>query len=366
MAQQVEAVAVNIKQLESDMSTIYDKPERSETFMAIMGESGIGKTELTMQACRRMKHFSEVRVLNGAHANIEDFGIPNTDSEWVEFKMSALFKPPEKPGFVMLMIDELNRVQNETISNFFMGMINERRLFGQPVPEYIQFIGTFNPSNDYYPETQDILADLAMKRRVMPVELRFDVDLFLGYAENILKFNPDLHTFLRQNHESILVPGKINCPRNWAKFNKDIMAVKNWTVEDGRELTRLSGMYMDNPTLVLWMQYFKGSLEKFVTAMEIIEKWPKVLKRIDDQLKRNKTILLATSGNDLKELLKKKEFKPTKKSLDYIKEFLLIVPKATAFTVIEDVVQNGSNNKINEFFYRDKEIMTLISSGVTK
>lgn len=365
MSTQEKPATATISELKEILGLVYDKPEGPSSFVAITGESGVGKTEMTAQLVNDMKHYSEYRVLNVAHLNIEDMGIPDTSEEWLKFKFSQSFMPPKEGKNVLLILDELNRVQNETISNFLMGLINERRLFGSRVPDYMHFIGTFNPNTDEYPETQDILRDLAMKRRVCVIELRFDVDQFMNYAQKKLNFDEVLFNFLRQNQDQILVPGANNCPRNWAKFDHDIMKARAWDTTEHKMMGLSSSMFMCKATLKMWVKFFEGSLEKFVNFKGMVKDWAGAKEVLADQLKRNKIDLIATTGDDIKSIIKEAAYKLTPEAEVAIKEFFLMVPKSISFSVIEDVVHNGRCADINKMLYSDKEIMKLISSGVS-
>jgi len=344
--------------------TIYNKKDVPETILTVVGESGIGKTAACLQFVEELKGYEvKPRVINVAHLNIEDMGMPsNNEEEYIQFKMSELFKVKDEN--VLILLDELNRPNNEAVINFLMGAVNERRLFGIPISDKVRFMATMNPNNEHYPETQDIFADIAAERRFNQIELRYDHDQFLQYSKR-QKMHDDLMSFLTQNPEQVLVPGKLNCPRQWHRFDKDILKARRWKKTDGKELKMASSLYMDNPTNQLWLKHWEGSLERFVRAVEILKDFSKVQSIVQDQLARNKIDLISATADDLRATVHSKS-SLMKGQLDNIKDFLLIIPKAIAFTVIEDMVQNTKCSvTVKKYIYGESELMELIASGTS-
>ncbi len=346
--------------------TIYNKEELPTTILTAVGESGIGKTDVCLQFIKELDGYEATpRVINVAHLNIEDMGMPapNGDEDFIRFKLSQLFKVGNEN--VIVLLDELNRPNNESVMNFLMGAINERRLFGNPISDRIRFMATMNPNNEHYPETQDIFADIAVRRRFNPIELRYDYDQFMDYSRSV-ELDDGLIAFLTQNPEQVLIPGKVNCPRQWHRFHRDILDVKKYEKDERSAMKVASSLYMDNASTIMWLKHWEGILEKFVRATEILKDFPIVLDTLNDQLSRNKMDMLSATCDDIRNHLRKRKTLSADK-LDHLKDFLLIVPKSLAFVVIEDLIQNSALGPVmKKYCYKQDDLMELIMSGTSQ
>ncbi len=353
------ATTVSPKDLKTNIKIVYDRPSLSSSVLSIEGESGIGKTEIAMQSCGEMEHFSECRVINVAHLNTEDLGIPNINGEYVTFKFTeTLFRPAK--GRVLVILDELNRPPNDNVLNTLMGILNERRVMGTKIPDFISFISTLNPTNKDYPQTQDIFRDLAMRRRLQSMTLRFDIDQTLAYFRPFM--DETLFRFLQANPDQILLPGKINCPRNWVKFNNDVLSHHKWTKAEIKQLVQLAASFMDDSTLPFFKSFWSGTLEKPLTAKEILSNLPKHRSKLETQIAENKMDLLSASATDIRATLLSMDSIDVNQGAN-LKTFLMSVPKSLAFTIIEDVVQSSEKAWVTKYFLQDKELKALIVSG---
>jgi len=346
--------------------TIYNKEALPTTILTAVGESGIGKTDVCLQFIKELKGYEEEpRVINVAHLNIEDMGMPapNGEDEYIRFKLSRLFKVDDKN--VIILLDELNRPNNESVMNFLMGAINERRLFGNPISDKIRFMATMNPNNEHYPETQDIFADIAVRRRFNLIEIRYDYDQFMDYSRSV-ELDDNLIAFLTQNPEQVLIPGKVNCPRQWHRFHRDILGVKEYEKEERQEMKVASSLYMDNASTIIWLKHWEGILEKFVRATDILRDLSKVIDTLNDQLSRNKIDMLSATCDDIRNHLRKKT-SLSNYQLDNLKDFLILIPKSLAFVVIEDLIQNSSIASVmKRYCYGQVELMDLIMAGTSQ
>lgn len=356
-------LSVNIQELMSLATTIYDRPDLPATVLTVSGESGIGKTEASLQFISKLPDYEPPRVINVAHLNIEDLGMPtNGNPDFVDFKLSRIFEVQDK--LVLILLDELNRPNNDTVINFLMGAVAERRLFGKPLSDKVRFMATLNPNNENYPETRDIFSDLAARRRFNQIELRFDQDQFMRYSAE-QNMHSTLHSFLVQNPEHSLISGKINCPRQWHRFNKDILSSQEYQADDIKDLKIASSLYMDPATLSVWLKYWEGSLESFIRASDILKDLESVIATIHTQLSKNKIDLLAASCNDLRNNISNRS-KITTEQFANLSRFLLMIPKSMAFTVIEDLVQNAKcKDIIKRYLFSDAGLMDLIKSGTS-
>jgi hypothetical protein len=341
---------------------IYGKPN-STTILTVEGESGIGKTAFAHQLAKALPEYEDqARILPVAQLNMEDLGLPQNsdDKPFTDFKISELFHTTDK--HVLMVLDELNRPSNDTVFNSVMSVVNERRLFGQPISDKIHFIATLNPNNSAYADTQPIFDDLAGLRRFNIVELKFDHDEFIKYVEG-KKFDPTLISFIKQFPDNVVTRDSINCPRQWERFNNDVLKVREWKVEDKTLMTYMASLYMDTPTLSLWTKHWQGELEKFIPAKDIVTHYGKVRKNILKYVKEERMDVLQASADDVRMYMIELA-EPKAKEIDNFAKFMLDLPVAMAFVVLEEVVDKAvSATEINTRLAKNKEIMELIERG---
>jgi len=205
-----------------DLATlIYSSSDVPKTVLIIEGESGIGKTQLTFELMKRLPDYEEPVVLSVPHLNLEDIGRTTMSGDgFLTFIFNETFAPAAPGKKKMIVFDEWNRYDNDSVGNFLMAITNERRIAGVKIHDSIRFMATQNPSSPDYSGTRPC-TDLAETRRLNPVHMIFSPDRFLQYAKDT--FTSELSVFLTQHPESTLIPGKLNCPRQWERFDKDVL-----------------------------------------------------------------------------------------------------------------------------------------------
>lgn len=365
-------LSVNVEQLKTIAKLIYDRDDVPGTVLTVVGESGIGKTESVLQFVKDLPNYEEPRVINVAHLNIEDMGMPSLTNgdNYIKFRFAEIFKVSDPNKKIIFVLDELNRPNNESVINFLMGAICERRLFGVKIPDNIRFMATLNPCTENYTETQDIFADIASRRRFNLVELRFDKDKFIEYSRYI-SINPDLIDFLLQNPTQILVQGKINCPRQWHRFNNDILNRKKWTADDKEEMKIASSLYMDSATCALWISFWEGSLEKFVQPEEILNDFDKAKPKLINHINEKRIDMIEASSSSLFDYVKNMD-DITDDQLGFLMDYILLIPKPQAYVIIQQLIPGNDPssdeleypmiNKVIKKVYETDEMNKLIIS----
>lgn len=366
-------LSVNVPELKELGKLIYDRKEVPGTVLTIVGESGIGKTESVLQFVNDLDGYEEPRVMNVAHLNLEDMGMPvSNGDDFTHFKFAETFKV-EGDKNVLIVLDELNRPNNDSVINFLMGAVCERRLFGKKLSDKIRFMATMNPNTDKYIETQDIFGDIASRRRFNLVELRFDKDTFFDYSRSV-GLNPDLLDFLIQNNDQVLVSGEINCPRQWHRFDSDVLQQREWGKEDAQELKIASSLYMDSATCALWLKAWEGSLEKFVSPEEILNEFDnKAGPRLTDHIQNKRMDMIEASCNALTPYVQAMP-SITPDQIKSLNSFLKLIPRPSAYVTLEKLVP-PSNPSLTEpeypvvtdivrGLYEDDEMVDLIVAGV--
>ena len=366
-------LSLTTKQFGKMAKIIYDRDELPGTILTLVGESGIGKTESTLQLVADMEGYEAPRVINVAHLNIEDMGMPspNNGDRFIDFKLSNIFEVKGNDK-VLIILDELNRPNNDAVMNFLMGAVCERRLFGHKLPDNIRFMATMNPDTPEYTETQDIFSDIAARRRFNLVELRFDPDPFLSYSRSI-GIDQGLQSFLTLNTSQILVSGQVNCPRMWHRFDNDVLKVKDWAPEDENDMKLLSSLYMDSATVVLWLAHWKGSLEQYVQPDDILNNWAKTSIIIDKQVKDDRLDLTEASMRALSDHIRTLSELTTDQA-EALNNFIIVIPRPQAYTFIEGIVPDSNPMEdepeyavakdVIRSFYKDQRIVDLVRETI--
>lgn len=350
-------ISVNITELQQMFDVVLSAEGRIHTVFAVEGDSGVGKTALITQIASRFGF--DLRTINCNHLNLEDLSLPVVVDNHVQIKLSRLFAPP-KDGCrgVLLFVDELTRPSSDGVGNAVMTMICERKVTGVTIPENFVFITAYNPSDTgEYVDTRNIFDDLAARRRYARVRLMFDADEFLAYHRT--RMHPDLFAFLTQHPESILVKGSINCPRQWERLSESMMKKKEWTEDDETMLMIISSTHMDVPTLALWMKFWRGNLERFVTAVDMFDDWEKAKPTIDKNVENHRMDLIEATGKDLLQHLNSVDTVPVE-HFRVIKKYLLSIPKAQARVLVDALMpiskeeQLKAHKSIYDYFGADK------------
>lgn len=329
---------LNAKELALFLSTLF---ANGATFAvpAICGESGIGKTSICAQAAARCG--MEFVVLPVSQLNPEDLGLLTNDpsSTYAKFQLSTVFdvKPGSKGKLVAL--DELNRPASDTVMNFVMGMVCERMLYGMPLDPRIIFVATLNPTGTgEYPETRDIFADLALRRRFNTVTLGFDPMAFLEYGRSV-GMDSRLLEFLTQFPAEILVSGEKNCPRLWEMFSTDVLGrgAREWGADRVGEMRVVSSMYMTASTASKWVKFWQDLLESFVSGDDILEFSTKTKRRLAEMVEHARMDMIDASTRDLLTLLRRRETINTKE-LNGVMSYIRILPSQQAVILGNELI----------------------------
>lgn len=144
-----------------------------------IGDSGIGKTyTIGEYAAMRKMH---MEVLNCSELFVEDFGAIRDINGYVGFALNEIFNVPKK-GTALFFIDEFSRARGD-LRNLIAGMVNERKIYGKPIPENIRFVIAMNPPTEDYGDTDDPFVDMATARRYALFMVKASVEDWLAWAK---------------------------------------------------------------------------------------------------------------------------------------------------------------------------------------
>lgn len=164
---------MNIIEAKTLTNTLFTDNRTKHIPVCWVGGSGLGKTTQAKQLAKELKLplvYLTVRTDDALGINLIKDGalhhIPHT-------KLASVFKKPS-----LIYIDELNRADRYARAQV-MELLGERTIGGEPVHPDTVVVVTVNPESEAYEVTE---LDQALKTRVVPIPVSFDVALSKEYA----------------------------------------------------------------------------------------------------------------------------------------------------------------------------------------
>lgn len=214
--------------------------------LAIMGQSGIGKTAIPRQiAAKRGVPYAQIHMPTAAPESFQlpslpkdgspffDQKIPRTFQELLTYAEAEAKKHPDGKVPVarkaILSIEELNRAPDKSTTRSAFVMIGDRVIGDVRIPDAIQIVATMNPSGQGF-SVNEYEKDPAMRRRTMLVYLAADYSDFMAYAEGA-EFHDEVIGYLRAHvshfyDEVAAKAGKVfACPATWEAVSRACYAL---------------------------------------------------------------------------------------------------------------------------------------------
>lgn len=214
--------------------------------LAIMGQSGIGKTAIPRQiAARRGVPYAQIHMPTAAPESFQLPSIPKDEKTFFDQRIPRTFQEllayadaeaRKHPGGkvpvqrkAILSIEELNRAPDKSTTRSAFVMIGDRMIGDVRIPDAIQIVATMNPSGQGF-SVNEYEKDPAMRRRTMLVYLAADYSDFMAYAEGN-DFHDEVIGYLRAHvshfyDETAAKAGKVfACPATWEAVSKTCHAL---------------------------------------------------------------------------------------------------------------------------------------------
>jgi hypothetical protein len=214
--------------------------------LAIMGQSGIGKTAIPRQiAAKRGVPYAQIHMPTAAPESFQlpslpkdgspffDQKIPRTFQELLAYAEAEARKHPDGRVPVarkaILSIEELNRAPDKSTTRSAFVMIGDRMIGDVRIPDAIQIVATMNPSGRGF-SVNEYEKDPAMRRRTMLVYLAAEYSDFMAYAEDS-DFHDEVIGYLRAHvshfyDEAAARAGKVfACPATWEAVSRTCYAL---------------------------------------------------------------------------------------------------------------------------------------------
>lgn len=232
----IETLELTIPDVKNTMKFLYDNPSTAHIPVMIVGESGIGKSEIVHQIAEENKwECVEIRL---AGLLAEDMrGIPQVET-WSDIRskkeltnvyqgekprivfrlISSLKRVFDSEGPGILFFDEVNRAQPDVLQAIFQ-LLGQRKIDDNHLADGWHVAAAINPSeNGNYIVNQ---LDPAFKRRTMIIHAKADYHGFIKYAEKT-EYNKSTIKFLLENSEYF--NKKVNdditlCPAIWERIS---------------------------------------------------------------------------------------------------------------------------------------------------
>jgi len=239
--------------------------------LLIIGESGIGKSQIVEQYAKEKKMFFvkfdlsnvDSTTFNGLMITIKK------DNEIIHYHtipkfIDALMKHTKEGLEALIFLDEINRSSYETRNAVFKLVINnEWGVDSKKLSENIFVIAAMNPSTDDYGDTEEL--DGAFSKRFIKINFIPLLEDWLDYAKKknvhkiiikLLENNPDLFAVKDINNNSGLDP------RSWEDLSYAIQAA-------GKSNLLMDIVEMYSPKIFPRIKYYLENEDNYISLNEI-------------------------------------------------------------------------------------------------
>jgi len=181
----------------------------------LWGPTGIGKTSLVHQVGLR----TNCIVISKHLATQETgdlVGMMYRDGDFTRWAKPAWWPSGEQDS--ILFLDELNRVEDDSVRQSIFELVRERRLHVHELPDNCNIVAAGNPVSSHYDVTD--ISDMAYIARFGHITIDADIEEFeshgksSGFHENVLKFVTKNPTCFIKDHE-FRTPEVSHNPRGW-------------------------------------------------------------------------------------------------------------------------------------------------------
>lgn len=210
----------------------------------LIGESGIGKTALVKELCRR-EGFIGITVDGnllkegeiGGLPTVEEYTVKESERDITRKKTvyavhtklrqidEVLSENPDTK--VLLFIDELNRCEH-SVQQELMNLVLNREINGYYLSDNVRVIGAMNPSNKYSSfentDYQVVDMDPAQEDRFVWIEMEADVKTWIRWGIEEGKIHEDILEFIASFPEYLHTPNSMETvkatPRSWERVSR--------------------------------------------------------------------------------------------------------------------------------------------------
>lgn len=334
----------------------------------IIGDKGTGKTQICNQIGTEMGFDRVINIRIGQMADVGDLvGLPYIENGITKLAHRDFF--PMESEKVLIVLDEINRIQNKQILNALFELVEDSRKLGEyRLPKETRIIALCNPPTDDYSQTVDI-TDIAFKSRFVHLAYRPEHGEYLTYINSKKDFNSEVSRFLTKEENYPFIHGIKS------EFSVDYMT------PDYRANEYVSRFLNENPSDDIKFEVISGivgqayavKFQEFLNVSEKLEpvKLEEVLEDADflpklSLLKNNHEMVNLTADliiNNAKERSRLKT-QYTSVEMNGITKFLKNSNNEFVVKVMQDIVKEESFRKtdmiITDVLTTDITIGTVI------
>jgi hypothetical protein len=199
--------------------------------VCLVGETGIGKTPIVHQWCKRHNGF--MRTLNFGHMTQEEVSMIMFTERGDTFDfipprwLVELNEEAEKKGLAVLFLDEWNRGDKAMVNALFT-LTDERRIHNFTLHKNVLVVAAMNPSDGSY-LVNEAEKDHAIRKRLNFVYCVHDLQAWVQYSKEA-EFHPLVPAFIKAASTFLYDKGMRDagkafpCPSNWEKVSNILLA----------------------------------------------------------------------------------------------------------------------------------------------
>lgn len=334
----------------------------------IVGPAGVGKTEICYQIAEELtnerKELFDCQMVKAPVLSRDDFIIPFpvTDEGETSFKMLySDFVPKGKDTYGIFVIDEFSR-GDHTLQQLLWQVQNEYAIHKYPFPKGWFVISIDNPDDSEY--TLDTMEDAAGLRRQLHIYTEVSPIDFLNYAI-AQDFHPFIIEFIQTHPEYLYdfqaqkVGSVYANPASYEKLSDHLWKMQlNGGIDFNVVEQKSSGLLNTHMTR-LFIEFAQE--KKDINPKDVFNNLPAVKPAINKLKKENNNAKLGELMVGFCTFMTTSMPKYQKKNLQYVEEFLLMMPIDTSAIFITQVDKFDRTSAA--FKYMTKIHITLLKES---
>jgi hypothetical protein len=341
------------------------KEIEKQTFK-IIGEAGIGKTQISYQIAQELSEELKVQfnciVIKAPVLSRDDFlcPFPIIDNGKSKFKMLySDFVPTEIDSYGILVIDELSR-GDSNFQQLCWQIQNEHKVHTHDLPKGWFVICIDNPDDKEY--SLNMVEDAAGLRRVLHLYSEVNAQAFLNHAVKN-NFHPSVIEFI-QIHPDYLYDfdsqkiGMIySNPASWERVSNILWGYDNKVLENLDDLSTLFGGLLNQNMTRMFTSFIKDKTD--ISPKDVFYNYKKVRKDILKFSETSNNIKMGQLMESFVSFLTSSKPDYTDNELKNISVFLVDIPSDIGVIFLTKIAEFDRKSK--EFLYMTKIHNKLVS-----
>lgn len=345
------------------------KYDQFGSVICLVGQSGVGKSQIIHQVARDMK-LSKVADVRTAHFSILGGGVPKLQGDNDRF-FNILLPPqfPNEDESALIFFDEINQGMSHAISMFF-SLIEDRRIYDYELGDKVSIIAAMNPNTAQY-VVQNIESNAAIRRRLKFMYVVSNSKDFLThartsqfhYTDMVCKAigpqskpcHPSVLEFL-ESSPSCIEDGKARdnnkqypCPATWQKVSTDsyVMEVEGIPLTGDFARIRFAGSI--GMTMAQQLSGYIQDKSAFVSADDVVLNFEKVRPKLEKIVENGALEKLVGLTNDVLEYIFINEPANTDRTAENFIKYLQIIPNDASIAAMQQIPAIAATNRAQPY-----------------